>query len=209
MKKRLEADFIIFDLGNVIIDIYYPETIEFIKTHVDSKLHEKVDGFYLTQFHKEYEKGLISSSKFRDEVRGYFETRWSDSFVDELWNSLLGKIPQERLDLVKKLKESYNVGVLSNTNAIHIEALDQILKTDHGHNSLHEIFDRVFFSHEMNLAKPDPQIYRDMLSSLETEGERVVFFDDLLANVEGARTLGIEAIQVTSPKVIFDYFQHV
>ena len=38
---------------------------------------------------------------------------------------------------------------------------------------------------------------------------QVVFFDDLKGNVEGAKSVGIQAVHVTGPKVIFDFFGHV
>ncbi|MDN3203351.1 HAD family hydrolase [Algoriphagus sediminis] len=209
MKKKPEADFVIFDLGNVIVDIFYTETLDYIKQKVAPIHHERVASFYLTDFHKDYEKGLISSDEFRQEIKNYFEEDWSDEFVDHLWNYLLGKIPVERLELAKNLKEHYRTGVLSNTNEIHIQALNKILKEDHGLESLHDLFEHVYFSHEMNLSKPDPLIYKALVEDLNTTPEKVIFFDDLKANVESAREIGIQAHQVTGPNVIFDFFKHV
>jgi len=168
-----------------------------------------VDQFYVTDFHKAYEKGWIDSPTFRNEVRSYFEQEWSDAEVDELWNSLLGKIPPYRLDLVKKLRQTHQVGVLSNTNEIHIEGVYELLRNEFQADSFDPFFDRIFYSHEMGLAKPDVAIYETMVAELGTKPDRVLFFDDLLANVEGARKVGIHAIQVTSPQVLLDFFSHV
>lgn len=209
MKNAPNADFLIFDLGNVIIDIDYHRSMNLIKSLVSPSLHSRVDSFYSTDFHKAYEKGLIDSPAFRDEVRSYFQQDWRDQQVDELWNSLLGKIPRERLDLVLKLKQNYQVGVLSNTNEIHIEAVNKMLKSDFGVECFDAIFDWVFYSHEMGLAKPSREIYIQMLGELGTLADRVVFFDDLEDNVKGAASIGIQAVQVTGPNVIFDYFGNV
>lgn len=209
MKNIPDADFLIFDLGNVIIDIDYHRSLGLIKNQLPESIHSKVDGFYLTDFHKAYEKGQIDSPTFRSAVREYFEQNWEDRKVDELWNSLLGKIPAERLELVSKLRKNYQVGVLSNTNQIHIEAVYDMLRADHGLGSFDPLFDRIFYSHEMGLAKPSSEIYEQMLADLGTTPERVIFFDDLEANVRGAAAVGIRAIQVTGPRVIFDYFNHV
>lgn len=209
MKNIPDADFLIFDLGNVIIDIDYQKAIQHIKQEIPTELHDRLDGFYLADFHKDYERGLISSKKFRKKVRKYFEQEWEDEKVDELWNSLLLKIPSERLELISKLRENYQIGVLSNTNFIHIQAVNRILREDHGLDNFAPIFDWVFLSHEMGLAKPSPQIYEKMLVDLGTSGDRVIFFDDLIANVEGAEAVGIQAVHVTGPEVIFDYFKDV
>lgn len=209
MKNAIDADFLIFDLGNVIIDIDYQRSLNLIKTLVSPSFYSRVDAFYSTDFHKAYEKGLIDSPTFRDEVRSYFQQDWDDHKVDELWNSLLGKIPTERLDLVSKLKQNYQVGVLSNTNEIHIEAVNKMLRSDFGLERFDALFDRVFYSHEMGQAKPSQEIYFQMLGELGALPDRVVFFDDLEENVKGAASIGIQAVQVTGPNVIFDYFGNV
>ncbi|MEB2780661.1 HAD family phosphatase [Algoriphagus sp. C2-6-M1] len=209
MKNAPDADFLIFDLGNVIIDIDYHKAMQRIKQEVSAELHDQVNAFYLTDFHKDYEVGRINSDQFREEVRGYFQQDWNDDKVDELWNDLLLKIPEERLELISKLREKFQVGVLSNTNPIHILGVNRILKNDHNLENFDPIFDWVFLSHEMGLAKPSPEIYEKMLVDLGTSGDRVVFFDDLLANVEGAKEVGIQAVHVTGPEVIFDFFKNV
>lgn len=209
MKNAIDADFLIFDLGNVIIDIDYQRSLNLLKSLLPSSLNSKVDSFYATDFHKAYEKGLIDSPTFRAEVNRYFDQDWEDQKVDELWNSLLGKIPKERLDFIAKLKMEYQVGILSNTNEIHIEAVHGMLKSDFGMDRFSPLFDWVFYSHEMNLAKPSADIYLKMLNELGVSADRVVFFDDLEANVKGAQSVGIKAVQVTGPRVIFDFFGYV
>ncbi len=209
MKKTPDVDFLIFDLGNVIVDIDYQRALDLIRAELPIQFHEKVDQFYLTDFHLAYEKGQIDSNTFRSEVNQYFEQDWEDEKVDKLWNNLLGKIPGERLDLVKRVREFYQVGVLSNTNIVHIHGVNDILQRDHGIKNFDPIFDWVFFSHEMGLSKPQPEIYEKMLSDLKTTPERVMFFDDLDANVKGAESVGIQAVHVTGPHVIFDYLGHV
>lgn len=209
MKKAIDADFLIFDLGNVIIDIDYQRSLNLIKSLLPSSFNLKVDNFYSTEFHKAYEKGLIDSPTFRNEVRNYFEQNWDDEQVDELWNSLLGKIPKERLDLVHKLKSEYQVGVLSNTNEIHIEAVYKMLKSDFKMDRFETLFDRVFYSHRMGMAKPSQAIYHKMLEDLGASADRVIFFDDLEVNVEGAKSVGIQAVHVTGPSVLFDFFENV
>jgi putative hydrolase of the HAD superfamily len=193
----------------VIIDIDYHRSLNLIKSLLDPSIHLKVDTFYATDFHKAYEKGQIDSPTFRNEVRDYFQKDWEDRKVDEIWNSLLGKIPKERLDLVSKLKQSHQVGVLSNTNQIHIEAVNGMLEADFGMKGFEPLFDRVFYSHEMGLAKPSKEIYIKMLDELGTSADRVVFFDDLEANVKGAASVGIQAVHVTGPNVIFEFFGNV
>ena len=51
----------------------------------------------------------------------------------------------------------------------------------------------------VGLAKPDPRIYRLALERLRVAPEQAVFIDDVAANVEGARQVGMHAIRFQSP----------
>jgi putative hydrolase of the HAD superfamily len=209
MKNRPDVDFVIFDLGNVLIDIDYHKSMNLMKSALPTSIHEKVDTCYAAEFHKAYEKGQLSSAEFRQEFRHYFQTNWSDAEVDYFWNSLLGSIPAYRLDLVRQLKTQYQVGILSNTNEIHIEAVYAQLQAEHNLVNFDPLFDWVFYSYEMGLVKPNQEIYQKLLLELGTTANRVLFFDDLKANVDGAASLGIQAVQVTGPTTIFDFFGNV
>ncbi len=209
MKNAPDADFLIFDLGNVIIDLDYNRAFELITLLVPQEYQPRVSEFYRADFHKAYERGEIDSAAFRSEVNAYFGQNWEDEKVDELWNGILGKIPKKRLELLAQLKNRYQLGVLSNTNSIHIDAVYRMLKSEHGMASFEPLFDRVFYSHEMGLAKPSPEIYEKMIGELGTKADRVIFFDDLEANVKGAASVGIQAVHVTGPNVIFDFFGYV
>ena len=209
MKNWPDVDFVIFDLGNVLIDIDYSKAMNLMKEALPQALHHRVDTCYAAEFHKSYERGEIDSPSFRNAFRDYFEQAWSDSEVDFLWNSLLGELPAYRLDLVRRLKSQYQVGILSNTNEIHVEAVHALLQAEHGMANFYPLFDRVFYSQEMGLAKPSAAIYQQLLLELDTTPSRVLFFDDLLSNVDGAAALGIQAVQVTGPNTIFEFFGNV
>jgi putative hydrolase of the HAD superfamily len=59
-------------------------------------------------------------------------------------------------------------------------------------------FDHQTFSAEVKLVKPDPAIYRHSLNGLGVAASDALFVDDRAANVEGARAVGLNAIQFHS-----------
>lgn len=61
-------------------------------------------------------------------------------------------------------------------------------------------FDGGIFSGDVQLAKPQPEIYRLLESRHGLAPERTVFIDDMHANVEAARGLGWQAIHCTQPE---------
>jgi putative hydrolase of the HAD superfamily len=69
-----------------------------------------------------------------------------------------------------------------------------------------DIFDARVLSGEVGLRKPQPEIYRVAAGRLDVEPEECVFVDDLPANVEGARAVGMAAVlhrdaAITVPKL--------
>jgi len=66
------------------------------------------------------------------------------------------------------------------------------------------IFDLVIDSSEVGCRKPEPAIYELTTERLGVEPNRILYLDDFLANVVGARKAGWEAIHVTSPQQALD-----
>jgi epoxide hydrolase-like predicted phosphatase len=71
---------------------------------------------------------------------------------------------------------------------------------------LGRMFDAVIRSDEVGLRKPEPDIYRLAAARLDLRPEDCVFVDDLLANVEGARAVGMAGVlhkhpDITIPKL--------
>ena len=100
------------------------------------------------------------------------------------------------VDLVKRLRTRYQVGLLSNA---WITLRDWI---EH-HTPLAGLFHRMVISAEVHLMKPDPRIYARMLGELGVMPHEAVFIDDRPENVEGAKRVGMHAFQFTSPPEVF------
>ena len=54
-------------------------------------------------------------------------------------------------------------------------------------------FDQTFYSCDLGLAKPDPAYFRAILGALGLPASEVLFIDDNQANVDGARSVGLQA----------------
>jgi putative hydrolase of the HAD superfamily len=58
----------------------------------------------------------------------------------------------------------------------------------------------VVISAEVGLMKPDPRIYRLAAESVGLETTEVLFVDDFIENVEGAKAVGMQAIHFADPE---------
>ncbi len=59
-------------------------------------------------------------------------------------------------------------------------------------------FDHCTWSHRLNLAKPENEIYVHAAKGLETDPSRILFIDDREENIAGARNAGMVAIHYTN-----------
>jgi len=188
---------IIFDLGGVIINIDYALLIgAFSEIGLpDFEMHfsqlKQKDLFDL------YEKGLISSQNFRDELKKHCKIGTTDTEIDTAWNAMLLDLPKERLELILNVKNKYRTFLLSNTNEIHERAFNKVLQTTCGYPTLAMFFDRIYLSHRVGLRKPDPKIFELVLRENKLNPSETLFIDDSPQHIESANLLGIQTIHVT------------
>ena len=177
---------IVFDFGNVIIEIDPPRSIEaFQALGAPADLHLDADYFH------EFETGALSAAGFRDTLRGQLRWAAADSSIDRAWNELLLEVPPRTLAKLHQLKaKGYKLALLSNTNPIHIDEVRRRLGP-HGYAAFARCFERVFYSFDMGLRKPDPAIYAAVERELGiTSPNEVLFVDDNAANIASAAAYG-------------------
>jgi len=81
----------------------------------------------------------------------------------------------------------------SNTNAPHVAYFSARYAEVLGH------FRKIFLSSTIGLRKPDAEAYDHVVHAIGVPAERIVFFDDLAENIEGAKERGMKAVLVNSP----------
>jgi putative hydrolase of the HAD superfamily len=103
----------------------------------------------------------------------------------EVWTCYF-RIHQEVLPMVESLLGRVKVALISNTNELQWRFLRPQLP-------VLERFCALLLSHELGLAKPDPEIFRTALRRVGSPAEACAFFDDVPAFVDAACALGIQA----------------
>ena len=66
---------------------------------------------------------------------------------------------------------------------------------------------RCFYSDELHLRKPDPEIYRSVARQIGTPPGKLLFIDDNAANVSAARGEGWQACHLTGGITVTDLFE--
>lgn len=198
---------LIFDLGGVILDLSVASTLESF-ARLSGMDRARVETLYAsTPGFIQYEKGLINDADFRDSVREAFGVNASDTQLDDAWNAMLLGIPIAKLQLLTRLMDKYRVFLLSNTNNIHLQHINNVMMPGvTGDTSLDPFFHKTYYSHIMQKRKPDAEIFEQVLQENNLEPGETLFLDDHPKNIEGAAAVGIQTLHVVSPDLMLTYF---
>ncbi|GAB4250234.1 MAG: HAD family phosphatase [Vicingaceae bacterium] len=192
---------IIFDLGNVIININPELTINAFK-------HLNPDAG-LTLHHpvfNDYETGKIDTPSFLDFLSQHFPSASKNELINA-WNSLLLDMPITRLQTIKKIKsKGINTYMLSNTNELHFNFILNQLKNLPTELHFKHLFNEVFLSFEMKLRKPQPEIFKKVIEKQQLIPQKTLFIDDAQEHILSAQNLGINTLHLTPDKEITDLF---
>ena len=182
---------IILDMGGVLMQHNMPECITRFTSILGEENMKTILGLasngegVADSLMEQYERGEISTDCFVDTILQYSKEGTTREEVIAAWNSMHGGIPLERLEQIKKWKETgHQLYLLSNNNDLHWNDIHS--KYDMS------IFEHCFASHLMHLSKPDSRIYEAVDRQLrEWECEQPFHFvDDIEINRKIAEKIG-------------------
>ena len=127
------------------------------------------------------------------EIRAYYDR----------WEEMLGGAINETVEILRSLKETnkYKLYALTNWSAetfpVALQRYDFL-----------QWFDGIVMSGEEKTRKPFPEIYQTLLNRFNVNPSEVIFIDDSLRNVEGAKAVGIDGIHFQSPQQLLHELKH-
>ena len=198
---------LVFDLGGVVIDIDPSASFAAMQVLAADSVSIMDQFSEHTDVFLDYEKGLIDDNQFRAGVREL--TQQPDApgaTIDEAWCRMLLNVPWPRLQLLAQLKQQYRTFVLSNTNRIHVTVFNTMIAATSEHTTINPFFEKVYYSHELKMRKPEAKIYQHVLEDSNLLPYETLFLDDREENLVAARALGIKTQLVTPQYGIIDIF---
>jgi len=176
---------IFFDIGGVLLNIYPEKTIKQLSDFTKLS-EEEIIAAFPEEAHHQYERGEISDSEFFKAVKHSLpiSNNLTEKQFWEAWSLLIGE-ETEVVKIMNNLTIKYPVWLLSNTNPFHI--LEEQFK----------LFDKItggIYSFEVGSRKPEEDIFIKALEIAGTTANETLFIDDLIENVEMARSLSMKSI---------------
>ena len=194
---------LLFDLGGVVVDVDFDRALAAWAPHSSLSLPDLRRAFKFDLQYQRHERGEISSSEYFDHLATILELSASRTVVAEGWNAVfVGEVAQTRA-MVQAMRAHLPCYAFTNTNASHMPVWSALLP------EVVASFDRIFASHEIGMRKPERAAFERICRAVGVEARSIMFFDDLLENVQAARAAGLQAVHVRTSEDVRRALQDV
>lgn len=146
-----------------------------------------------------YLNGLMGEKEYCDVIRPVCRQGITDEEILWAMDDVIDIIPASRIRMLKELRKEHKVYLLSNIYDRGWKIATEEFRK-HGVEP-EDCFDRLFLSHHMQLAKPDPRIFQAVIDATGIKPAETYFFDDSRSNISSASALGFKAHLVPMNKI--------
>jgi putative hydrolase of the HAD superfamily len=178
---------VIFDLGGVVFD-WNPDHIVARVQPVPELRASLKEALFGHSDWRLFDRGTLSEAELieRLQLRLGATLQEVETILDAVRNSLVEK--PETLQLIRALQgRGTPLYCLSNMPA----SVYTHLRQRHG---FWDVFSGIVISGEVQMMKPEPEVFLHLLTTFKLRAEECVFVDDLLTNIESAKQVGLHAV---------------
>lgn len=192
------VEVLLYDFGGVIIEIDFDRVFARWSELSGVPFEQVKARFRHEDEYNAHERGELPTLSFFDWVRCAIGFDLSDAQVQDGWERVLGPEIAPTVEAIRRLQSRIPQYLFSNTNVEH----HRVWAARHA-QALRPMR-RAFISCEIGLRKPDRKAFDYVAREIGVDPSRILFFDDTLPNVEGARAAGLQAVHVRSPADVLD-----
>jgi len=187
----------VFDFGGVLVDIDFRRAFTAWGAAAGVPADAIALRFTVDEACCAHERGELDDRAYFAHLRRSLGLpRLSDEEMLAGWNAIIGEPIPGVEALVRQLASRLPLYVFSNTNPAHVAHFTPRLR------HLLEHFRAMYMSCELGRRKPEAEAFARLSELIGLPPARLAFFDDVEANVAGARRAGLQAHHVTRPDQI-------
>ena len=188
MVNNKSIKVIFFDIGGVLLHIHPEKMIKKISSITDIPF-DIVKNSFPEEAHDAYERGQMPDYDWYQSCKNSLPVKngLTENEFWVAWSMLLGN-ETEVVDILIKLKKSYKIWLLSNTNSRHIKNDVQ------GNYVFPNLVDGAIYSYDVGYRKPEKKIYQLACEHAKADPESCVLIDDLKDNITGANQVGLHGV---------------
>jgi glucose-1-phosphatase len=193
-----DADALLFDLGRVVLNIDFSKALACWAGHAGCAPADIAPRWAVSESYHHHERGTISDEAFFNQLRRSLGIAISDAQFLEGWNSIFAGEMDGISPLLARAAQHLPLYVYSNTNRAHVAHFTEI------HAETLKPFRELYYSSSIGHRKPDAAGFDHVVSEIGVPASRIVFFDDLAENIDGARARGLKAVHVRTSRDVAD-----
>jgi putative hydrolase of the HAD superfamily len=177
---------VILDVGNVLVEVNIAQAMVRLGRPADVQLHQKIAAIGQWATYDAFERGALREEEFLPALRAHLAVDLHHTELVAGWNALLVRLVDGVEGLLDEVIGRLPVYALTNTNPTHYDYFTRQMP-------LLQRLDRIITSFHIGHRKPERQIFQAAAQLVGHPPADLLFIDDLLANVEGARAVGLHA----------------
>ncbi|MEA2077507.1 MAG: HAD family phosphatase [Candidatus Marinimicrobia bacterium] len=186
---------IIFDLGNVLVDVDYKRFTDTMGWD-----HDVFMKFFASDFFREFEVGKHDERTFFNKLNKYIPLQEGDEKRYRHNIHMTFSLRPRTWARVHWLRKRYRVFLFSNTNSLDFNGINSQI-------DLSRVIRFYYVSHEQGFIKPDPRSYHRMEELFNLDPTETLFVDDRRENIEGALKAGWHAEVIENEEGLFKVFE--
>jgi putative hydrolase of the HAD superfamily len=186
-------DTIIFDFGNIFIDIDREATE---KAFAELGLKEWTEDLEFSN--QLYELGKIDELEFMSVIQKHIP-KIDILAIRNAWNIQVGDFPLKRLEFLQLISNQYRVFLLSNADKTHIDRFEHKFGVSFARD-FYSCFEKVYFSFEFGFRKPDVKAFQLITNNHNLSPKKTLFIDDTKENINGAAEVGLQTWNLNPEK---------
>lgn len=174
---------LLFDIGKVILEFDFERAINRVAPQCSKRpdydsLRDEIDPL---------ETGAISVDQFLDRVSDKLGYSGDKPFLLSSFQDIF-TLNEPMVEVIKaESQRGIPLYILSNTSAVHVPYINEKY-------SVFNYFDQPVYSFEVELMKPDPDIYHATTNTLSLDPAKTIYIDDRPENIVGGKEHGYHSI---------------
>jgi HAD superfamily hydrolase (TIGR01509 family) len=184
---------IIFDIGRVLVGIDVSAAMGGFAQRISMTPQEIWSALEKDPRWVDWQEGRMSAHDWYLHAAKRLGVTLTFQQFTEIWNRALNPKPIQDNAFLEKISKRYRLGLLSNTDPIHVTHLESTY-------DFFRFFPARTYSCTVGASKPNPVIYQKALQASKVRAEEALYIDDIPAYVEAAQRLGMSGIVFQSPE---------
>jgi glucose-1-phosphatase len=188
VNEPVEA--LLFDFGNVVVDVDFARVTARWAEHAGCPAEHVRQRYTHDEAYRRHERGDIDIGQYFTALRDSLGIDIPDEQFLDGWNAVFGGVIPGVAQQLTAAAARRPIYLFSNTNPAHeacwVPKFAEALTP----------FRKLYLSSTIGLRKPDREAFDYVARDMGVAPGRILFFDDALENVEGARRAGLQAVHV-------------